>query len=406
MKLTLILAALALALLIGGCALQRAIPTQTTTLQHGPFEIVATGRRISSGAFPNNSANPFVTMEVTGFTVRWRGQTVEVPQVGTRFWRALRLPDAPEPALLVSTTDLHLITEHEGRLVVNSFGEHSTDLAQLQWLDSQDGQPGAVRMFGIEYVDPATGTELRGGRWLRVSHHTVLDVQTLQTFSVRPWVPAGQPLAGMNGGTIAARMLSPGRTQYVVPSSQYDHSNGSVRVDALVMVDIPSGEAYALKIDKRHMRFTDLDDIHLAWIDHYFEWSRDSTGRERLKARKGAKPMPWRGRYVDFTSFVEYRVQPVRPEMDAEFKRFIVERLGAHAVSDAPSPSTGRDTFQFPGCDGVLAISTHDDHVGIYEPMAKAPPWYRCQDQLRRVGAAFDAELATGRLDRLFITSD
>jgi len=77
---TFIFAALAgvLLLTMAGCALQRVIPTETTVLQHGPFEIVATGRRISSGGFPNTSGNPFATREVTSFTVRWRGQAVDV----------------------------------------------------------------------------------------------------------------------------------------------------------------------------------------------------------------------------------------------------------------------------------------------------------------------------------------
>jgi hypothetical protein len=336
--------------------------------------------------------------------VRWRGQAVDVPQVGTRFWRAWRLPDAQQPALLVSTTDIHLITEQEGRLVVKSLGPKSTDLAQLQWLDSQNGQPGGARTYGIDYVDPATGTELRGGRWLRVSHHTVLDVQTLNTFDVRPSVPQGRPLAGMNGGGDSARVFSPGRTQYAVPATQYDYSSGSERIDALVVVDITGGETYALKLDKRHMRFADHDDIHSAWVDHYFEWTRDAAGRERLQPRKGAKPMPWRGRIVDFDDFIEYRVQPVRAEMDAELKRFVVERLGARVVADWANPkATSGDTFEFPGCDHVIAINFHDDHTGVYVPTAKAPPWRRCQDSVRRIGAAFDAELATGRLDRLFI---
>jgi hypothetical protein len=147
-----------------------------------------------------------------------------------------------------------------------------------------------------------------------------------------------------------------------------------------------------------------VSEDHSAWVDHYFEWVRDSAGRERLQPRKGAKAMPWRGRFVDFGDFIEYRVQPVRPEMNDALKRFVVERLGAKVVSDPASPKVnGLDTFEVPGCGHVIAISYHDEHTGVYVPMAKSPPWRPCQDTVRRVGTAFDSELASGRLDGLFV---
>ena len=406
MKLSLLVCALVgvLLVLLAGCGLSRAMPTQQARVQHGPFEIVATGRRISSGGFPNTSGNPFATREVTSFSVRWRGQDVDVPQVGTRFWRVLRLANAPRPALLVMTTDFHLVTEEQGRLVVRSFGSKSTDLARLQWLDSENGQPGSVRNYGIEHVDPETGTQLAGGRWLLLSHHTVLDVQTLQHQAVQPWVPEGQPLAGYNAGNTTARLFSPGQTQYVMPASERD-ANGQQK-DALVVVDIPGRTAYALPLDRQRMRYSDHDDIHTAWIAHYFEWTRDGQGRERLRSRSGASPMPWQGRFINFDDRLEYRVQPVLPAMDRELKRFVVERLNARVVPDWVDPSkTSGDTFSMAGCDHVVAISHHDEHISVYVPTPKSPPWIRCQDSVRRIGEAFNAELARGKLDALFLTA-
>ena len=86
----------ALPALMAACGVGSA--TQRETLQHGPFEIVAEGRRVSAGGFPNTSGNPFRTMEVTSFSVRHQGKPVVV-QHGTRqsdrFWTVLRLPGAP-----------------------------------------------------------------------------------------------------------------------------------------------------------------------------------------------------------------------------------------------------------------------------------------------------------------------
>ena len=84
-------------------------PLETASIAHGPFEIVAKGRRISTGTFPNTGGNPFATMEVTGFTVRHQGQPVSITH-GSRtlagFWRVVRLTDAPVPALLVQVAQV------------------------------------------------------------------------------------------------------------------------------------------------------------------------------------------------------------------------------------------------------------------------------------------------------------
>lgn len=405
MKFTLAVCALVgvLLVLLTGCGLSRAIPTHTTTVKHGPFDIVASGRRISTGSFPNTGGNPFATREVTSFSVRWRGQDVDVPQVGTRFWRVLRLAAAPQPALLVLTTDFHLVTEEQGRLVVRSYGSKSTDLPRLQWLDSENGQPGTIRNYGIQHVDADAGTQLAGGRWLLLSNHTVLDVKTLQHHDVRPIVPAGQPLAGLNAGNTTARLFSPGGTQYALPAYQRD--SAGQRQDSLVVVDIPGRTAYGLPLDRQRMRFADEDDLHTALLSHFFEWTRDAQGRERLRPRSGVSRMPWQGRFIDFDERVEYRVQPVAAAMNDELRRFVVERLGGRVVPDADNPTVKGGTFMLPGCDHVVVVSHHDDHTGAYVPMARTPPFVRCQDSVRRIGEAFNAELARGRLDALFLTA-
>ncbi|HZF78332.1 MAG TPA: hypothetical protein VEZ89_00940 [Rubrivivax sp.] len=82
MNLTLVVCGLVgvLLVLLAGFGLSRAMPTPQAKVQHGPFEIGATGRPIPSGGFPNTSGNPFATREVTSFSVRWRGQDVDVPR--------------------------------------------------------------------------------------------------------------------------------------------------------------------------------------------------------------------------------------------------------------------------------------------------------------------------------------
>lgn len=388
-------------------------PLAHETLQHGPFQIVAEGRRISTGTFPNNGGNPFETMEVTGFRVRWRGQDVAAPvgeQRLLRFWRVLRLVDAPQPALLVSTTDFHLVTEQDGQLVVRSIGEPSTDIAELQRLDAApDGQPDRPRRFGIEKVTP-DDTVVRDARWLKLGHRHVLDVQTLAVHPVRPWIRAGSsdPLAGLNGGGRGAVLLSPGRSAYVVPAYQSGDAQDR-RYDGLIVVDIARGDASGLRVSRARSRYIDANDFTADWVRHHFRWTRDADGRERLEPTPDARPLPWRGRFVDFGQQVEYRVAPVRPEMGEVLVRFMAERFGAEVAPDWVDPSKTRgDTFRLPGCSHVLALGLHERHVGLYGPAPRGavehPP--DCQQMIRRIGEAFDAELASGRLDALFLDDD
>ncbi|MBK8018924.1 MAG: hypothetical protein IPK20_20925 [Betaproteobacteria bacterium] len=391
--------------LVSGCGVgQRSEPLTTETFAHGPFEIVATGKRISSGAFPNNSGNPFTTMEVTAFGVRFGGKEVSVPGVGSRFWRVLRVMDAPEPSLIVSTTDFHLLTATGNDLSVRSFGTPSTNMAEMQWLDAAGGQPGPVRAYGIEKVGADDGTVLQGGRWLRLSYHTVLDIKTLTAYPVRPWVSdnPNRP-AELNAGGIQARAFSPGQTQFVAPATGRDDDGAGAPYDALVVVDIPTGNAYAVPIHRRTSRYADHQDIDAAWIAHYFEWRRESDGHEKLVPRKAVKQLPWKGRFVNFGDRIEYRVPQSRPELGEALRNHLMERMGAKVAPDWIDPrKTSGDTFTLPGCDHVIALSVQGDHVGLFSPQPKTPPWVRCQDSLRKIGESVDAELATGKWDDLF----
>ncbi len=383
-------------------------PLETASIAHGPFEIVAKGRRISTGAFPNTSGNPFATMEVTGFTVRHQGQPVSF-QHGARtmagFWRVVRLTDAPVPTLLASTTDFHLLSDDGGRLVTRSFGEPSTNMADYQWLDADRGQPTPPRSFGIQKVDPDAGTELGGGRWLRLSAHTVLDVTTLRSYPIRPWIPSGtrRPMAGLNAGNVRAIAFSPGQTQYVTIGSGYDYERDGEHYQALLVVDIPSGEAYGHRLERRLTHFIDIDDATPEWLARHFRWTKDAQGRERLEPRPGVKPAPWVGRVIDTGGGPNYRLRPTQPGMEATLVRFIVERMQGRPAPDPVDPKRPSDrTLAVPGCDDTVVVYHHDAQTVLYTTGPTNRVRADCSGTVRRIADAFNAELARGRYQSQF----
>ena len=386
------------------------------TLAHGPFEIVAQARRISSGTFPNIGGNPFATNEVTAFTLRWRGRAVEVPGRGSSFWNVLRLPDAPQPALLLVARDFTLVSEQGGELRVQPLRSDSNTLAEAQWLDARDGQPGPSQRWGIRKVDPATGTLLQGGRWLRLGSRLVLDVRTLALHAVEPWVPMrpGEPVTTLMRDGDHARAFSPGRSAYVLAGSQQDFARGRGQVHGLLVVDIGRGHAGELRVQRRRMPFATLDDMDGDWIAHYFEWRRDPDGRERLQPRPDVRPRPWRGRLTEPSAGrVEYHVARMRAAFVDELRRIVLALPDAAMAPDWLDPRRGIGdgrTLRVGGC--VLALSVRepglpdedfDGSVGVFLPNDDAASRSTCNDTVRRVGAAVDAELAAGRHQGLLV---
>lgn len=399
-----------LAALAGGTAAADA------TLQHGPFEIVAQGRRTSAGGFPNTSGNPFATIEVTSFAVRWRGQEVEVPDVGRRFWRVLRLIDAPQPALLVSTTDFHLLTERDGQLRVESLGPKTTNLARVQWLDSERGQPGPVMTFGIQKVVPDDGTLLAGGRWLRLAATQVLDVKTLRRYEIRPIVPRreGEAMSGLNATGAEAIALSPSQQWYVTSASQYDRARHlatgkPVYRWGLAVVHVTGAEdGYGIALDRAQMRYSDGRDFDHAWVMHHFEWVRSADGAERLRPRARFERWPWRVRWSeqgeDTAQFVVPRAMPALADV---VRRLMIDKLQATVTDDSLTPGQrSGNTLHVPACNGNMVLYPRDGEVSVYLERVKQPPFGRCREPLRQLAALVEAELASGRHEALFISAD
>lgn len=393
---------------------------QTVTVDHGPFRIVAQGRRISTGTFPNQGGNPFATMEVTGFSVYYQDKPVVVnhgDRTIARFWRVATLADAPRPALLVSTTDFHLITEESGAAVVRSLGRPTTSMADYQWLDGAGGQPGPVASFGIEKVSLGE-LPLAGGRWLLLSAQAVLDVKALRVYPVTYHVPQGMPLQGV-GGPLALT-FSPGQTQYVTYGSSVTLVENGEYVTGLSVVDIPSGVAYGLSLKPGDRRFRSIEDLTPRWFAHYYEWRIDTIGRERLVPRANAGPLLHAGRlephtirFVGRTDAASYRtltyvLRPASEELVEALERFIVTRFGA-----TPGPRANpyvRARLQAQGCPGDLEAKIYYAYSGSEKEMrvvleavgAGYDERATCAALIEKIGRAFDEELARGRFQELF----
>ena len=390
---------------------------ETVTIDHGPFRIVAQGRRISTGTFPNQGGNPFATMEVTGLSVYYQDKPVVVKhgdRTIARFWRVAMLTDAPRPALLASTTDFHLITEENGAAVVRSLGRPTTSMADYQWLDGAAGQPAPVASFGIEKVTPEQ-LPLAGGRWLLLSAQAVLDVKALRVYPVTYHVPQGGPLQGVGGPLALA--FSPGRTQYVTYGSSVTLVENGEYVTGLSVVDIPSGVAYGLPLNPGEKRFRTMEDLTPRWFAHYYEWRNDSAGRERLVPRTNARPLPHAGRLEPHTirlvgrsgtseyPTMTYVLRPATEGLVDALEQFAVARFGA--TRGPRANAYVRERLQSQGCPGGMEAKVYfgseNEMRAVLEAVSSGyDDRVACAAVIEKIGLAFEDELARGRYQELF----
>ena len=388
-----------------------------TVIKHGPFEIFVQGRDITSGGLGDTNNRARNTSEVTRFWIKYKGNLVTIKdgadgyavsttkkdESRSMFWRAVRLTDAPAPTILVSTTHFWMITEENGVLVTKNI--EASD-AEYQWLDADKRQPAAPKSFGIENVNPLTGTELRGGRWLRMNS-TVLDVSTLRLYKVYPFIDgaSGSPFAGLQAGNSRAFAFSPAQTQYVTYAEGVEFEiKGQPRYSALMVVDIPSATSYALKLIRKVNHYYDYQDLTPEWLAYYFQWTKNAQGIDRLSPRTDAKILPWIGRVNTSSSGeVDYRIAPVSAKIVPVLAAFMVERMGA---KQGPVYDSNHATFTLPGCAGTINVYHHDKEVlALYPSGASvtdmAAP--ECHPVVSKVAEAFNAELKRGLHQTLFI---
>lgn len=371
------------------------------TVTVGPFTIETQVRKISTGRFPNISANPFEKMEVTGFVVRHDGRKVAIP-VGRgeqldRFWEAKVLSGAPRPALLVGETGVTLLSDREGQLEIRELVPPGSDTARLQWLDSLHGQPGPEQLVTIRDTRDES-RRLEGGRLLLVNRRVVLDVATLESFAFEPYdsVEQIQPFTASHG---EAHALSPDGRQLVVHTS---HSTGEYYRNALLAIDYRANRAYAAPFENTPTRFHGVESIDPAWFAHYFEWRDDGADGLRLALREGVAPRPWTGRLIDFGGgMVEYRIKPVESAMLA--------LLAAHVERDhAAQRLPGNDPDRIELRTGDVALSLRfdpaDREASLYA--GHGPTAQQAYRLIEAIGAGFDRELSDGRHDALFGSLD
>jgi hypothetical protein len=278
-----------------------------------------------------------------------------------------------EPAILVNVGDannrsfFYLLREIEGKPRAEYLGEGSGGVA-ADWLDPAPDTPRRERKLGLHRAD------LEGGRYLLIGDDTVLDTTTLAAFPLEKsslfLFPYELPVT-----------ISPDRSSFVRLGSQDDDLH-------LVVFDFVTPKTYSLPIVRTKMRYNDVQTIDRSWIDHHFEW-KDG----RLVERSSFAPLPYRGRLTaDAESYREYRIQPVRQEMQPAVIDFLRETMKGTLLPRGQYSSS--DVVSIDGQNVNVMFS--DRHVGVWMDRGLD------SSLMLEIARAFDAALADGTYDALF----
>lgn len=376
-----------------------------TTIQkevsYGPFVI----RSQASTGKTYNINYGMVSQTTISYGILYDGKPVVFPSslqsnTGLPFlWRVYVLADAPTPTLLAGSQSLYLVYVKDGQPVVEPLLVQSSDFASIQFLDSEGGQPGAfMEVFaksdtvGMEQPDI-----LKGGRFLLVSGHGVLDIQTnkLWLFSQNNNAVDNYSFPQPHG----ALAFSPDRKKMVFNAGFQSWNTPEKDLPdsehALVVYDFEADKGYTVLYDDTDTRMKNIADIDLAWFNTYFEWNANG---DTLALKKWDQLPPWTGSYSERDNY--YYLYPVKVGMVPVFRDFVLQNMGwntSNIHKDTTGEYTGQ-TIELGSGNTKLDITFQEDEQKISfsrNLYVEDSPEYKVL--IPKIAKAFDAELSSGK---------
>lgn len=164
---------------------------------------------------------------------------------------------------------------------------------------------------------------------------------------------------------------------------------------ALQDFDADSGTSRLLVIDQVATRFAGSDSMDLEWFNHYYQWQRAADGHDRLVARTDVRPLPYRGvLHTESSGNLTYYVQPAGTAMCTQLVEFLRSEFAAQGITKNEYSESYQATIE--GVEVNVFVNTTEQQVALFLGSESDSPL------VRRIAAAFDAVLATGKYDKLF----
>lgn len=295
----------------------------------------------------------------------------------------------PTPALMIAlgassgTSTCHFVTENGQRIHVEHVGACANGANGYELSRGPDArgratyQPVRGRVDRIGYERP--GIYRLGDAVVDSRHQLLYRFKRDGTFSENSSVPAFG--------------LSPDERSFVL----FGSGNG-LPAPLLLVTDFVDNRTYALPVDPARMRYMRDASIDDAWLEHHFEWQRGKDGVDRLIERPHFVPLPYRGEFeVAGNGDRTYRLDRGTEELRGALVDFLVRELKA---TRQPADS---GAYEIPVTIDGHTVNVAYSSGSSYVSVSLAGNGPRDSTLVSTIGERFNAALATGRYDNLFV---
>ena len=363
------------------------------TQKFGPWEIAT----LANGFYDYETTDGFRALATIGrFLITHRGNRVTIDgtseygdSLRVRFDRAesvALLPGAPDALVVHAATELDAGPVY----LVISKGDHVRVELVSQGVPLSDVPPitnDVARFHRARTAHVAPGTVDRttfAEPGVYYFHDALL---TTQPPAVRRFTTPSEVTIDPNVRPLG---ISPDGRQFVrVGFAEDDESR------VLVTTDVERGTTLTVPIDVERTRPGAASALDPEWLNHYYEWQRETDGSFRLVAREQVTPLPHRGTVTTSSGgYREYHVEPAGEAMFQALVAFLRDEMGATRTAADEQAIGYRVTIEEQHVSVIHDDSGH--RVGIYMD--------RGEDSrlVLKIAERFDAALATGKYDGMF----
>lgn len=384
-----------------GCSKSPA--TAVSSTPYGPFTVKVVSKHYKTF----NMNYGWVKSSHSEFQIFYKDQRVnlgESLQNNTGYshiWQVYRLEGAPSPTLLAGSQSLYLIYEKNGALQVEPIVVQGSDFASLQFLDSENGQPGESDEVFMSNAGDSLKT-LGGGNYLLVSGHAVLHIPDLTVYPFHKDNAAIDNYSfGYNEGAIG---FSPDQQKILFKGSfQTWNSNENPKYElCLVTYDFKKDTGTALPFGKTETRLKNHTFINRTWLETFFEWGKNQQGEYEIRLKK-IDPLPnWQGHLND--DDMVYELSPVAFEMQKALADFLLEKwhLSPENVLPGDEYSTDQINIRYNDLKFSLCYREEEQELLLMRNIYTNDQEAKYKQLIGEVMRDFNAELAAGKYQSLF----
>ena len=251
--------------------------------------------------------------------------------------------------------------------------------------------------------DPAemdTLDQLEGGRFLMISEHAILDVQTreIKRFNAKNESLDNYSFPSPHG----ALAFSPDHTSLVFQAEFQSWNTQDADLPetehGLVVYNFLNDEGYVVPYNDTDTRMINVQNIDAEWLNTFFEWKQDKNGKLQLQLRQLEKLPPWKGTYDPRDHY--YTLYPVKPGMLPVFLNFVLSQIGGSEVNileDKTGEYTGRSLVLASGELKLDINFKEDEHKLTFSKHLYAETSPEYINLVKKIASAFDQELSSGK---------